>query len=140
MGKINFGRVLLGGLLAAVILNVGEWLLNAKLMAAEMSDFMTKHNFPQPGMNAIIMATVATVVLAIVMIWVYALIRPRLGPGIKTAIVAALIAWFGPYLYTTVFFVMFFGTPVKSAVLACVWGLVEYSLAAIAGAWVYKEA
>jgi hypothetical protein len=140
MGKINFGRVLLGGLLAGVVLNVGEWLLNEKVLGPQMKEMMSKHNFVEPGRNFIIMAVVVTFVLAIVMVWVYALIRPRLGAGVMTAIVAAFVMWFGVYLYNAGFFIMLFGTPLNSMLIACVWGLVEYSLASIAGAWVYKEA
>ena len=141
MSRINFGRVLLGGILAGVVLNVGEYLLNEVVMGAEMREMMAKHNFVMPtGPSFMIMAVGVTLVMGIVMVWVYALVRPRLGPGPKAAIVAAVIMWFGVYLYNAGFFIMIFGTPLKSMLIACVWGLVEYSLAAIAGAWVYKEA
>ena len=141
MGKINFGRVLLGGLLAGVVMNIGEYILNERVLGAQMKEFMAKHNFPaEPGVNFIIAAVVATFALSIVMIWLYALIRPRLGPGPKAAIVAAFILWFGVDLYSSVFFVMLLGSPLSTAALGCVWGLVEYSLAAMAGGWLYKEA
>lgn len=41
MGKINFGRVLLGGIVAGVILSVGEFVLNEKVLGAEMKAFFT---------------------------------------------------------------------------------------------------
>ncbi|HYX30335.1 MAG TPA: hypothetical protein VE863_17475, partial [Pyrinomonadaceae bacterium] len=98
-------------------------------------------NFVMPtGPNFMIMAVGVTLVLGIVIVWTYALMRPRLGAGPKTAIVAALVLWFGVYLYNAGFFIMIFGSPAKSMAIACVWGLVEYSLAALAGAWLYKEA
>lgn len=141
MGKINFGRVLLGGIVAGIVLNVGEFILNEKIMGAEMKEMMAKHNFVMPtGPNFIAMAVGVTFVLGIVMVCVYALIRPRLGPGPKAAIVAALIMWFGVYLYNAGFFIMLFGSPVQSMAIANVWGLVEYSVASIVGAWIYKEA
>jgi hypothetical protein len=141
MSRINLGRVLLGGILAGIVLNVGEYVLNEVVMAAEMRQMMAKHNFTMPtGPNFMIMAVGVTLLLGIVMIAVYALIRPRLGPGPKAAIVAALVMWFGVYLYNAGFFIMIFGTPAKSMAIACVWALVEYSLAAIAGAWIYREA
>ena len=141
MSRINFGRVLLGGVLAGVVLNVGEYLLNEVVMGAEMREMMAKHNFTMPtGPNFMIMAVGMTLVLGVMMVWVYAMIRPRLGAGPKTAIIAAVVMWFGVYLYNAGFFIMIFGTPVKSMAIACLWGLVEYSLASIAGAWIYKEA
>jgi len=141
MSRINFGRVLLGGILAGVVLNVGEYVLNEVVMGAEMREMMAKHNFTMPtGPNFMIMAVGMTLVLGVVMVWVYAMMRPRLGAGPKTAIIAAVVMWFGVYLYNAGFFIMIFGTPVKSMAIACLWGLVEYSIASIAGAWIYKEA
>ena len=40
--KINFGRVLLGGLVAGFILNVGEWVLNGIVLAKDMQEFFKK--------------------------------------------------------------------------------------------------
>ena len=80
MSKINFGRVLLGGILAGIVLNIGEYVLNEKIMGAQMKEMMSKHNFTEPGRNFMIMAVSVTFALGIVMVWVYALIRPRLGP------------------------------------------------------------
>ncbi|HUS12015.1 MAG TPA: hypothetical protein VMZ30_16235, partial [Pyrinomonadaceae bacterium] len=61
------------------------------------------------------------------------------GAGVKTAIIAALFAWFGLYFYMGIFFWLLFGISTSDCILTMVWGLVEYVLAAIAGAWLYKE-
>jgi hypothetical protein len=94
MGKINFGRVLLGGLVAGLILNIGEYLLNDKVLAKEMAELFRRCGFPKPGTNFIVIAVVITFVLGIVIVFGYAAIRPRFGPGPKTAIIAGLLAWF----------------------------------------------
>jgi uncharacterized membrane protein len=137
---MNFGRVFLGGLLAGLILNIGEFLLNTKVLGPQMMAFSAQHGFKEPGSNFIVVAIVMTFILGIVAVWLYALIRPRLGPGVKTAIVAAFILWFGIYLYTGVINMLLFGIPMNLMIIAFVWGLVEYIIATIAGAWVYKEA
>jgi hypothetical protein len=36
MGNINIGRVILGGLVAGLVLNVGEFLLNGIVLADQM--------------------------------------------------------------------------------------------------------
>ena len=140
MGKINFGRVLLGGLVAGLILNIGEFVLNDKVLGSQMKDFMAKHYFTDPGSNFIIIAVVLTFVLGIVIVLGYACIRPRLGPGVKTAIIAGLFAWFGVYFYCGIIDGVLFGIPINTMLMILVWGLVEYALAAVAGAWLYKEA
>lgn len=140
MNKINMGRVVLGGLLAGVVLNIGEFVLNAVVLASQMKAFNAAHNFPEPGTHFMIVAIVLTLILGIVIVLGYACIRPRFGPGVKTAIFASLFAWFALYFYMGIFFAMLFGIPTSTCVLTMVWGLVEYALAAIAGAWLYKEA
>ena len=140
MGNINMGRVLAGGLLAGLVLNIGEFLLNGFVLATPMKDFMTRHNFADPGTNFIILAVGLTFVVGIVLVLGYACIRPRLGAGVKTAIIAGLFAWFGVYFYSGIINGVLFGIPTNTMLIVVVWGLIEYVLAAIAGAWLYKEA
>ena len=139
MGKINFARVLIGGLVAGVILNVGEWVLNGVILHNEMNDFFKRCGFPQPGTNFLVIAISITFLLGIVIVLGYAAIRPRFGPGPKTAIIAALFAWFGVYLYQNV---MGFGlgiVPARTFAIAIGWGLVEYIIATLVGAALYGE-
>jgi hypothetical protein len=138
--KINFGRVLLGGLVAGIVLNIGEYILNDKVFGAQMKEYFAKHNFPTPGGNAIVIAVVMTFVLGIVIVLGYAAIRPRFGAGPKSAIVAALFAWFGVYVYPNVLGAAFGFVPTNILPIALVWGLVEYNVAALVGGWLYKEA
>ena len=137
---MNYGRVVLGGLLAGLIMNIGEFLLNTKVLGPQMMAFFSAHGFKDPGNNFIIVAVVMTFLLGIVAVWLYALIRPRLGPGPKAAIVAAFILWFGIYLYSGVINGILFGIPMNTMMIAFSWGLVEYIIATIAGAWAYTEA
>ena len=140
MGKINLGRVLLGGLVAGIVLNIGEYILNDKVFGAQMKVYFAQHNFPMPGTNAIVVAIVMTLILGFVIVLGYAAIRPRFGAGVKTAIIAALFAWFGVYVYPNVLGAAFGFVPTNVLSIALVWGLVEYTIAAIIGAWLYKEA
>jgi hypothetical protein len=140
MGKINFARVLIGGLVAGLILNIGEWVLNGMVLAKEMKDFFQKCGFPEPGTNFLIIAVTITFVLGIVMVLGYAAMRPRFGPGPKTAIITALFAWFGIYLYQNLIGYGLGIVPPKVLVIALAWGLVEYILAALVGGALYKEA
>jgi hypothetical protein len=140
MGKINFGRVLLGGLVAGIVLNIGEYLLNDKVFGTQMKEYFAKHNFPTPDGKAIAVAVVMTFVLGIVIVLGYAAIRPRFGPGPKTAVIAALFAWFGIYVFNNILGAAFGFVPISFLPIALVWGLVEYSIAALIGSWLYQEA
>jgi hypothetical protein len=138
--KINVGRVLLGGLVAGIILNAGEVVLNDVVLSAQLKEFMTVHKFGEPASSFVFVAIGLTVVLGIVIVLGYAAIRPRFGAGPKTAIIAALFAWFGVYFYSGVINGMLFSVPGNMMLIMLAWGLVEYIIAALAGAALYKEA
>ena len=44
MSRINLGRVLIGGLVAGIIINVGEFILNGVLLEEEMNAAMAALN------------------------------------------------------------------------------------------------
>ena len=140
MKKINVGRVLLGGFIAGVVLNIGESLLNGVILANDMKTEFDKLRLPEPGGDFIAKAVIATFILGIVIVLLYAAIRMQFGPGWKTAIYAGLFAWFCVYVYSGAIQTGLGFVSARLALIGAVWGLVEYSLGAIAGAWLYKDA
>jgi hypothetical protein len=140
MDKINSGRVLLGGLLTGVILTIGEVLLSDLVLGTQMKEFMTAHAFDEPTPSFAVISVGFTILLGIMIVLGYAAIRPRFGPGPKTAIMAALFAWFGIYLYSGLINGLLFGIPKATLLLVLGWGLVEFIVATLAGAALYKEA
>ena len=100
MNNINLGRVVLGGLLAGLVLNIGEIMFNDFVLGTQMKAFLAEHNFKEPGVHFIAVAVGLTFVMGIVLVLVYAMIRSRLGAGVNTAIVAGLVGWFAVYIYT----------------------------------------
>jgi hypothetical protein len=140
MKKINMGRVLLGGLIAGVVLNVGEYLFHNVVFTDDTKNELQNLNLPAPGSDFIAKAVVATFILGIVIVYIYAAIRTRFGPGVKTAIYAGLFAWFCVYVYVGVIQNGLGFVSAKLAMIGAVWGLVEYAAGAVAGAWLYKDA
>jgi hypothetical protein len=139
MHNINFGRVILGGLVAGLVINIGEFLLNEVVFVKQMEEMFRRICVPRPGGTFIITAIGITFLLGIVMVWLYAMIRFRFGPGPKTAIIAAFVIWFCFYFYSGIMTATLLGMPPVYMLIGMVWGIVEYTLAAIAGAWLYKE-
>lgn len=141
MNKINFGRVLLGGLVAGVVLNIGEIIFNMLIMGAQMREFMSARNLPEdPGSNFLVVAILLTFVLGVVIVWVYAAMRPRLGPGPKTAICAGVIAWIFVCVYCGIINGIILQVPRQMMIIGIAWCFIEYTVAAVAGAALYKEA
>ena len=140
MNKINFARVLLGGLVAGLVMNVGEFVLNDMVLKAQMETFFTRLNLPRPAGSFIAVAVILTFVMGVVLVWIYAAMRPRLGPGPKTAICAGVIGWLFACFYCGIINAIILQVPTNFMVIAIVWCFFEYTVAAIAGAWLYKEA
>jgi len=139
MGKINVGRVILGGLLAGLVINISETILNVVVLAQAMEEALRARNLPELGGSAIAGFIFFAFLLGIVTVWLYAAIRPRFGPGAKTAVIAALFVWYFAYFYSTSATVLMGFYSAKLAAVGVIWGLVEIVLASIAGAWLYTE-
>ena len=139
MGKINFGRVIAGGLLAGLIINVGEFVLNGLILDKDWEEAMRVLNKPPIAGSAIAIFLALGFVLGILMVWIYAAIRPRCGAGPKTALCAGLTVYALGYLYPGAGQLVIGLFPIKLQLIGLAWGLVEIVLAAAAGAWLYKE-
>lgn len=121
MGGINFVGVLKGGLAAAVIMNVSQYVLRMMVGANEASP---------PA--AVVLRTTA---LAVAMVWLYAAIRPRFGPGPKTAICAGLVVWGLSYVFQAIVG----GQSLGSIVVIIAWTGVEMLVASSVGGYLYHE-
>lgn len=144
MAKINMVRVIIGGLVAGLIMNISEFMLHGGVLAQEGARLMEdrkKLGFNvQPDPTELTWLVAITFVLGFLAVWTYAAIRPRFGPGPKTAICAGLAVWAMSYLYSGVY--LHAGitiVPAKLTWLPVAWGLVEVPLATLVGAWLYKE-
>jgi len=139
MGQINLGRVVIGGLLAGLIINVGEFILNGLLLEEQMNAAMAALNKPPINPNMIMFFVLFGFGLGCMLVWTYAAIRPRFGAGVKTAVCASSLVWALSYLYPNLFMVIAGIFPTNLMVISTVWGLVEANLAGVAGAWAYTE-
>jgi hypothetical protein len=138
MGKINVARVILGGLLAGLIMNISETVLNLYVIGDESEAALERLGLQFPGTNQISIFVAMTFLLGIILIFVYAGLRPRFGAGAKTAVIAALIVWIVGFMPAFADVVLGL-TPANLLAIGGAWSLVETIVAAVAGAWLYKE-
>ena len=139
MGKINYVRVTLGGLLAGLIIDLGETLLNTVFLAGEWEEAMRAIGKTPAGAGAMVVFVILGFALGWTLVWVYAAIRPRMGPGPKTAICAGLVVWLLSYAWSSISALPMGVFPTRLVIIGMIWGLVEIPVAALAGAWLYKE-
>ena len=139
MGKINIGRVMAGGLLAGLVINIGEIILNGVLIADQMNAAVAARNLPPVGGREIVSFVVMCFGLGIATVWLYAAIRTRFGPGVPTAVLNGAVVWFFAYLWPSMGDAVMQMFPTNLISVVAAWSLAEIVLASIAGASVYRE-
>jgi hypothetical protein len=139
MGRISLGRVVIGGLLAGFVINLGEFIFNGWLFAEEMNGAMAALNRPPIAPAMILWFVLFSFGFAFMLVWTYAAIRPRFGPGVKTAICAASLCWGLGYLYPNLFWLVMNLFPRDMIILGVIWGFFEVAIAGVLGAWAYTE-
>ena len=138
MSRVNLSRVLLGGVLAGILINVSEFLLHNVVLKAQFEEGMKALGRPFPeGSSVITIWILWGFAAGIAAVWVYAAIRPRYGAGAGTAARAGIAVWFLTWVLSTVALQNMGVFPI--APLPLVWTLVECVLATLAGAWLYRE-
>lgn len=138
MNRINMTRVILGGVLAGVLINISEYLRYDVVLRGEFEAGMRAlgKGLPQ-GPTVTTVWTLWGFALGIAAVWLYAAIRPRYGPGASTAVRAGIAVWFFTSLLAII--AMRAMGLFRISVVALLWTLVECVLATLAGAWLYRE-
>jgi hypothetical protein len=138
MNKINWGRVLLGGVVAGIIMDAIEYVLHTYVIAGQEGAAM-KALGAQMMNGAIPLFLALGILTGIVTIWLYAAARPRYGAGAKTAVIIAIGVWIIAYAIPDIGIA---GQGLFSMHLMCMEaaiGLVEAIVATVIGAALYKE-
>ncbi len=141
MASINTGKVIAGGLLAGLVANAFDFVTNTYILAGDWAAWATSRNLDPAAMTKPAVAgtwIAIDFVFGILLVWTYAAMRPRFGPGVKTAIFAGLVVYIAPTLVLLGFTMMgMMGMTlfVKGSISAIISTLV----ASIAGAAIYTE-
>jgi hypothetical protein len=77
--------------------------------------------------------------LGVLIVGTYAAVRPRLGPGPKTALIVGCLAWFMTFVSSGGSQVAMGILPLKLTLAGLAWGLGEMAIASLAGAKLYRE-
>jgi hypothetical protein len=140
--KISWGRVVLGGLAAGLVMNVGEAALHGGILGTDAVELFKRFGLADTaeGWQMALLVGV-TFVLGLAAVWLYAAIRPRYGPGPATAIRAGLAVWVLAHLWSGVYLGAGFAGLITTrlAWIPVAWGLFEAPIGTLVGAWLYRE-
>ena len=140
MAHTNRVRVLLGGLLAGLIINVVEYITNGVVLRESWGKAMQALGKPAAlSVGAIVIFNIWGFLLGIAAVWLYAAIRPRYDAGPKTAIRAGVYAWSVAVFLANLSNYPLGIFPTRLLVISSIVALVEIVAATLVGAWLYKE-
>ena len=134
--KVNWRRIILGGMIAGVIINAIEYCAHAILLRDAWTAAFNALGKNPTGWSTFIPANF---LVGIFGVWGYALLCKRYGPGLKTAVRTALALW-------VIFWVIpimglqpldLFPNNLLFSVIAI--GLLDSMLGIVMGAAIYKE-
>ena len=140
MPRINWSRAVLGGIVAGVVWGI---LYAPVHPLVELHDSLGRPVLPiTPFRGATPVMRVLVVingfVQGITTVWLYAAIRPRFGPGPKTAAIAGFAVWFlVSWVHMT--WVAFTGARLTAVLSPVAANLPLLLLAGMAGARLYRE-
>ncbi|MCL6506270.1 MAG: hypothetical protein K6T59_04515 [Bryobacteraceae bacterium] len=140
MGKINAGRVLIGGIVAGIIVAVVEWLVNGVVLLEDWTEALKLLGKSGETTTATTVIYVLwSLLVGIATVWLYAAIRPRFGAGPRTAVIAGFAMWIFAYLSFTIAAAAMALFPGRLLGITTVIGAIELVAAALVGAWLYRE-
>jgi hypothetical protein len=95
MTGINVSRVILGGLVAGLVMNAIDFVVNGVLLASDWETATVALGIdPQSIAASSAIGWIAfDFIGGIALVWLYAAMRPRFGPGPRTAAIAGLTLW-----------------------------------------------
>lgn len=139
---INGSRVVLGGLAAGLVMNVFGFVVNGMLLGPKMNAEMEA---AVPGLSAKMMTgtgigvdVLSQFVIGILIVWLYAAMRPRFGPGPRTAVMAALVPWIcGLFFYSG--WLLGGMMSATTYTVVSVSALINVIIGGLVGAWLYRE-
>jgi len=139
---LNTGKVVAGGLAAGVVLNLIDYVVYTMVLVDRVK---AEANAFHPGMadsmmsgNAITVYIITDFIFGLLLVWTYAAIRPRFGPGPRTAMLAAFLFWIVLAFCNA-------GMMLMGMTSANLWwtelfiNLVNFLIASWVGAMIYKE-
>ena len=139
---IDTQRVLLGGLAAGVVGNifgfVGFGMLLGPRMQAEAIAVAPALEGRAMGSAAITTNIAAQFLIGVLLVWLYAAMRPRFGPGLKTSLYSAMVVWVCGLVFHADW-VLVGMMSMTTFVLASLLALLQVATAAAVGAWLYRE-
>ena len=136
--KINVKSVITSGIIAGLLISLSA-ITMVPVVGNEMDLVLESRGLPPLSNMAMMFFVMLSFINGITLILLYALVKERLGAGIRTAVIVSVVFWFFKYFLSNVSLIAYGFMPVRLTVIGTIWGLGELLLAGIVGSKLYKE-
>lgn len=140
MKGLNVNRLVAGGFVAGILI----WLLEGAASFLYMNELQAVLEARGLGaeisLKAVVLSILVSLIVGFTLVFFYAAVRPRFGPGPQTALIVAVALFLVTYVVLLIGYEMLGIFPGRLLFLWGVIGLVEMVLAALVGGWIYSEA
>lgn len=142
MTEINFGRLVIGGLIASILLFLSDGFLHEQVFK-QYWEYVYQGLGAQPPESSHAMAMVYFFIFELGRgfgaIFIYALMRPFHGPGPKTAVLAAIAAWLAFSVTAPAEFIPLGFYSRRLWIMVAGAQLVTSIVANVVAAWIYRD-
>ena len=141
MHKINLRRVILGGLVAGLVANLFDFVITSYLLGADLEAMAARLNLhPSDAWPSALWVFIGgDFIWGLLLVFTYAAVRPRFGPGPKTAMISGALLWAATAVLTAQLSAAGIRT-LPSYLKAGALYLVSAVVSSLVGAMLYKEA
>jgi hypothetical protein len=141
MSNVNWGKFILGALIVAAICFVSDGFLHQRVVNEQWEAVIAAlgATVPEHAGFSMVWFVVFEAGRGFLTMYVYVLLRPRLGPGVKTATWAGVVAWVAYSLTGPAQFIPLGFYSVSLWAFVGIYQLVFTIIAAIVGAAPYSE-
>lgn len=136
--KINVSSVIKSGLIAGLIISLSA-ITMVPVVGNEMDQVLETRSLPPLSNIAMAYFVLLSFINGTALVLLYALLKERMGEGLKTAVIISLAFWFMTYFLSSVSLIAYGFMPVRLTVIGTIWGLGEILLAGIVGSKLYKD-
>jgi hypothetical protein len=133
---INLKRVIVGGLVAGLVVSVLGFGL-VPIVGDEMRATLARFQLPPLSSGAMAYFGMVSLVMGLVLVWLYAALQPRMRPGPRTALTAAVAVWLVGYAVPNFANVAYGFMPLRLTVIGTLWGFLELGAGSLVGARLY---
>ncbi len=137
---MNVSRLIIGGLVASILYFIGDGVVHGVLLKTHWVSILGAINVDaDKALKTPAIFGLYDLIKGFAAVWIYAAIRPRLGAGAGTAVIAGIITWLVAIPLPLIGLIpMKFFSPGFVALWAA-YAIVPMIFGAVVGAWIYRE-